>query len=185
MRQAQIDLKTSRAHSIELYDFASIGYLTLNAEDLIIEINLPGAKLFGYQRKTIINWRFADFIGDDCKNQWRQHCLHIRQTGKKHIVELPLYRKDNSIFYAHIDCLSIINNGSAPLMRLILADITEHKQAKEAQSIAATAFETEEGIIVADARKVILRVNKAFTRITGYNAKDAIGQPRLSSIRTA
>lgn len=46
--------------------------------------------------------------------------------------------------------------------------------------VAATAFETQEGMVVTDAHSVILRVNHAFTRITGYTAADAIGQtPRI------
>lgn len=46
--------------------------------------------------------------------------------------------------------------------------------------VAATAFETQEGMVVTDAHSVILRVNHAFTRITGYTAADAIGQtPRM------
>jgi diguanylate cyclase (GGDEF)-like protein/PAS domain S-box-containing protein len=42
--------------------------------------------------------------------------------------------------------------------------------------IAATAFETQEAIIVTDANKMILRVNQAFTRITGYSAEEAKGR---------
>jgi diguanylate cyclase (GGDEF)-like protein/PAS domain S-box-containing protein len=42
--------------------------------------------------------------------------------------------------------------------------------------IAATIFESQEGVFVTDANSVIVRVNKAFTRITGYAAEDVIGQ---------
>lgn len=42
--------------------------------------------------------------------------------------------------------------------------------------IAATAFETQEGILITDLDKRILRVNHAFTRLTGYSADEAIGQ---------
>lgn len=42
--------------------------------------------------------------------------------------------------------------------------------------IAASAFEAQEGMLITDARGVILRVNKAFTVITGYSSEDAIGQ---------
>ena len=46
--------------------------------------------------------------------------------------------------------------------------------------IAATAFESQEGMVVTDANTVILRVNQAFTKITGYSAEEAIGQtPKL------
>ncbi|MCX7192289.1 MAG: PAS domain S-box protein [Proteobacteria bacterium] len=48
--------------------------------------------------------------------------------------------------------------------------------------IAACAFESDEGIIVTNASNVILRVNQAFTAITGYTAEEAIGQtPRMLS----
>ncbi|PRC92803.1 putative bifunctional diguanylate cyclase/phosphodiesterase [Solimicrobium silvestre] len=46
--------------------------------------------------------------------------------------------------------------------------------------IAATAFESQENLIITDANEVILRVNKAFTENTGYSAEEIIGQtPRL------
>lgn len=58
-----------------------------------------------------------------------------------------------------------------------------HRQLQRAQEnlrIAAIAFESQEGILVTDAQGVILRVNRAFTRITGYSAEEAVGQtPKL------
>ena len=58
--------------------------------------------------------------------------------------------------------------------------ITKRKLAEQELSLAATAFEAHVGIIVTDARGVILRVNRALTESTGYSAEDAVGQtPRL------
>jgi len=49
-------------------------------------------------------------------------------------------------------------------------------------TIAGTVFESQEGMMVTDANNVILRVNNAFTDITGYSPEDAIGQtPALLS----
>lgn len=46
--------------------------------------------------------------------------------------------------------------------------------------IAATAFASQESLMITDAKGVILRVNKAFTENTGYTAEEAVGQtPRL------
>jgi len=48
--------------------------------------------------------------------------------------------------------------------------------------IAATAFESQEGIMITDAHNSILRVNRAFTTITGYQASEVIGKnPRILS----
>ena len=62
----------------------------------------------------------------------------------------------------------------------VTRDITARKQAESDLRIAACAFESQEGMMITDARSVILRVNRAFTQITGYTAAEAIGQtPRL------
>ncbi|MBC7860507.1 MAG: EAL domain-containing protein [Burkholderiaceae bacterium] len=58
--------------------------------------------------------------------------------------------------------------------------ITERKLAEQELRLAATAFESDVGIIVTDAQGVILRVNQALVESTGYSAVEAVGQtPRL------
>ncbi len=64
----------------------------------------------------------------------------------------------------------------------IIQDISERKMAETELRVAATAFEAQEGILITDADGVILRVNKSFNHITGYTAREAIGEtPRLLS----
>jgi diguanylate cyclase (GGDEF)-like protein/PAS domain S-box-containing protein len=54
--------------------------------------------------------------------------------------------------------------------------------ANEELRIAATAFESQEGVVVTDADSIILRVNSAFTKITGYSSEEVVGQtPNLFS----
>ena len=50
------------------------------------------------------------------------------------------------------------------------------EKSRAALRIAAVAFETQEGILITDRDKRILRVNRAFTRLTGYSAEEAIGR---------
>ena len=52
----------------------------------------------------------------------------------------------------------------------------EKKRAEDALRIAATAFESQESMIITDTDGVILRVNQAFTETTGYTAEEAVGQ---------
>ncbi|OHC60704.1 MAG: hypothetical protein A2040_00160 [Rhodocyclales bacterium GWA2_65_19] len=71
--------------------------------------------------------------------------------------------------------------GGAPRLLGTLQDITEQKRVEEALELAASVFTTtREGILVTDARGVILTVNPAFTAITGYAPETVVGQtPRL------
>jgi diguanylate cyclase (GGDEF)-like protein/PAS domain S-box-containing protein len=51
-----------------------------------------------------------------------------------------------------------------------------HDALSESQGIAAAAFESSDGIFISDAECVILRVNLAFSGITGYSAEEAVGR---------
>ncbi len=55
----------------------------------------------------------------------------------------------------------------------------EREQANQLR-IAAAAFESQEALMVTDEQGVILKVNQAFSRITGYTAQDMLGKtPRV------
>ena len=61
-------------------------------------------------------------------------------------------------------------------------EIAIRRQQENELRVAATTFESHEAIVVADPNGIILRVNKAFSEITGYSAEEAIGKnPRILS----
>ena len=70
--------------------------------------------------------------------------------------------------------------GLAVKMVGINEDITERLRTEQDLRIAAAAFETQDGMMVTDHASIILRVNRAFTRLTGYSAEEALGKPRRS-----
>ncbi len=56
-------------------------------------------------------------------------------------------------------------------------NITERKEKERELQLAATVLETAtEAVMVTDVRKRIIKVNKAFTEITGYGRDEALGQ---------
>ncbi len=55
------------------------------------------------------------------------------------------------------------------------ASLTELRRSHEELRIAATAFEAEEAMVVTDASQAMLRVNRAFIDITGYEADEVLG----------
>jgi len=60
--------------------------------------------------------------------------------------------------------------------------MNERQQTENDLRIAATAFESQEGILITDAHSNILRVNSAFTQITGFSGKEIVGKnPRMLS----
>ncbi|THF66410.1 EAL domain-containing protein [Pseudothauera nasutitermitis] len=59
-------------------------------------------------------------------------------------------------------------------------DVTARRVAEDTLRLAEAAFETSEAIVITDPEGVILRVNQAFTRITGYPPEEVAGQtPRV------
>ena len=95
----------------------------------------------------------------------------VTRLGQSHHAPpLSIARKKSASYHDEIDVLVLAINRF----------VAERKQSEEALRIAATAFESQQGMAITDARRVILRVNHAFTTITGYGAQDAVWQtPRL------
>ena len=63
-----------------------------------------------------------------------------------------------------------------PAVVCLCRDISERASAEQERRIAAIAFESQQGMIITNAENRILRVNQAFTDISGYSADEAIGQ---------
>ena len=56
------------------------------------------------------------------------------------------------------------------------SELQTRRHTEQQLRIAAAAFESQEGMMITDANGVMVRVNQAFTRLTGYSAEEAIGQ---------
>jgi len=57
----------------------------------------------------------------------------------------------------------------------IVLHLRETKKMESEHRVSATAFESQQGMLITNAEFVILQVNKAFTDVTGYSATEAIG----------
>ena len=176
LRQTQMALEESRDRYVDLYDFAPTGYLTLTDKAFIAEINLTSAALLGEQRNKLLRRRFAHFVSAEDSDRWHQDFLRVARHGEKLRSEIVIQRDDGSRFPAQLIFLRLEKPGAKPVVRISLTDITERKRAEDELRIAAAAFELHEGMMVTDANGVILRVNQAFTRLTGYTAEEAAGK---------
>ncbi len=176
LRQAQVELEESRDLYVDFYDFSPVGYITLNQEAMIDEINLTGATLLGMERSKLMQRPFVSFIAPKNRDRWHLHFLTVLKHDDKKDCELLLQRNDGSSFFAQLHCLRLNSDAKKSAVRMVMADITERKQVEENLRIASVAFESQESMMITDANSVILRVNKAFTESTGYSAEEAVGQ---------
>ncbi len=79
--------------------------------------------------------------------------------------------------------LGLSDSSDLPGVFGVMHDITELLTAQQEMRLAVDVFaNTREGILVTDAQANILKVNDAFTEITGYSAAEVIGcNPRMFS----
>ncbi len=93
--------------------------------------------------------------------------------------EARVYDKDRNVIWIAENARSVrAIDGRILCYEGTVQDITERKRSEESLRLAAAVFETVgEAIVVTDARRVVLAVNAAFERITGWNADEVAGRP--------
>ena len=72
----------------------------------------------------------------------------------------------------------VLVGGSALLLIILIAYFffTRLVNSKKELEIAAMSFEVQDGIMIADERLIVIRINQALTKITGYDAEDLVGK---------
>jgi PAS domain S-box-containing protein len=97
-------------------------------------------------------------------------------------LEKRYVRKDGKIAWVNVN-VSVIRDVTGQPVRTMatVEDITERRQAEEERTQLTTALgQAAESIVITDISGLILYVNPAFERITGYSRREAIGQnPRF------
>jgi diguanylate cyclase (GGDEF)-like protein/PAS domain S-box-containing protein len=98
-------------------------------------------------------------------------------TGQEYRGEEWFFRRSGTLFPVLFTSKPLMDPHGRPQGAVVsFQDISDRKKAEEEQRLAAVAFETQEGIVITDAHSRILRVNNAFTQLTGYTAQEALGQ---------
>ena len=125
LRQSQIDLEKSRDRYVDFYDFSLVGYLTLNHEALIENINLPGAALLGVERSKLSLRRFAAFVAPPDQNLWHQHFLAVLKNDCKQNCQLTLQQADGTLVKVMLICQRLENPDGKSGLRIVLSDTSE------------------------------------------------------------
>jgi len=194
LRRTQEKLLESRDKYHELYDFAPVGYFTLDKKALIQQVNLTGADLLGLQRSKLIDTRFSRFISPDSQDEFYFHCKRIFESGTKQTCDLKLVKRDGTHFDARLDSLLIQAKAAASdQFRMAVTDITERVQAKKVLQDSEEKFRLMFNHMVSGSAlaEVIfdkkgqpydyrfLEVNPAFEGLTGIKRHRIIGKTLL------
>ncbi len=160
--------------------------ITENIEDFIAVLDIRGARIYNTPSYARLFGNVENIKGTDCfKEIHPEDKEHIKDvfsrtvnTGKGEWTEFRFILADGSVRTMESRGSLVFGEGDKePYVVVVSRDVTERKLIELNQRIAAIAFECQEGMIVTDAHRNILRVNQAFTEITGYTADEVMGKP--------
>ncbi len=136
LQQAQIELMESNERYTDLYDFAPVGYLSLDEKGIILEANLTLAKQLGFERGVLIGQVFPNFITQSDRDAFRSHLVRIFKTREPQTFETRLItRKQGSELYASLDSLFVESPQGKKQCRISVTDISDRKSAEEVANI--------------------------------------------------
>jgi PAS domain S-box-containing protein len=198
LRRAQCAIEAMRDRYVDLYEFAPVGYLTLNCNGMITEVNLTGAEMLGEERKKLLNRSFAHFINPKDSDQWDHHFLSVLRRNGRQSCELDIQRSDGSGFYAKVaslksgDSLSSTLSDDSPLsndipsnslqLRIVITDISKikliEKMLWEKNQLLDNIVENIPNMIFLKRASDLSfeMFNKAGENLLGYSRHDLLGK---------
>ena len=118
----------------DLYDFAPVGYFSLDGEGQILEVNLTGAALLGVERSRLVNQRLPRFVAAASQPVFAAFLEQVFAGTEKQVCEAGLAKEDGATFWASLHGTSAISvSGPRKWCRVAVSDISFLKQAEEAQ----------------------------------------------------
>ncbi|MCX7156886.1 MAG: EAL domain-containing protein [Rhodocyclales bacterium] len=176
-------LMASETRLRAVLDGVHTGVITITEQGIVESFNRSAERLFGYSAVEVVGNNVKMLMPVPYKTEHDGYLDNYRRSGIGKVIgrrtDVVAQRKDGSIFHIELGVTETLLNDRKLFVGSV-GDISFRKEAEAELRIAATAFESQEGMVVTDPDGVILRVNRAFTVSTGYPAAEVIGQtPRL------
>jgi len=139
-------------------------------------------KFYGKTMAEIVDHDDATFFDAATVAQLRENDRRVIEHGERVAIEETIPARKNGASVVHFSVKLPLRDQDGTIYALcgISTDITERKRLESTLRIAATAFESQEGMLITDAHTVILRINQSFAEMSGYALEEVIGQtPRM------
>jgi signal transduction histidine kinase/ActR/RegA family two-component response regulator len=111
----------------DLYDFAPVGYLTLDREGIIREANLAGASLLGIARSALINGRFGHFVSAAGRPAFGVFLQKVFESKVRQSCDVALHVEARPPLEVELEAIAF-ESGQA--CRVAVTDITARKRAE-------------------------------------------------------
>ncbi len=173
-------LQDSEQRQRAILENVADGIITSDSRGTILTFNRAAEKIFGYEAKEIVGQNLAMLMPGKLAAMHDELMQRYAETGESGIIgvgrEVTAQRGNGEGFPVEI-AITEMSLGQETHFIGMVSDITERKQAEEQLRLSERVFSSNnEGIVITDERGRILRVNSAFTKITGYEEVEVLGE---------
>jgi PAS domain S-box-containing protein len=140
LRRVQAALEAERARYFHIFDLAPVGYVTLDAEGLIVEANLTAANLLGIEQRQLTGKTLSHFILRDDQDIYYQLRRQLANSGRTQTCEVRMGKTADTAFWVHLSATAVPDPDGGPACRVVLSDISERKQADDALRMSEQEF---------------------------------------------
>jgi PAS domain S-box-containing protein len=131
LRASRMEIERAGARYADLYDFAPVGYLSLNRDGLIVEANLTAANQFGKERSLLLRTPFHLCVVEQDRDAFHLHKEEVFRTGEPQSCEVRLKSARGDDFHARLESMFIEVASGGGLARTSISDITCSKRIEE------------------------------------------------------
>jgi two-component system, cell cycle sensor histidine kinase and response regulator CckA len=128
LQKARAEMEAALEKYTDLYDFAPVGYLTLDREGAIHEANLASASLLGIERSRLVKRRFGLCVAAADRPAFDGFLTRVFESRAKELCEVTLLSEGRPAVEVRIEAAA---TASGRECRAVLEDITERKRAEE------------------------------------------------------
>ena len=171
--QAQLEEREEIFRSIVTR--ANDGIVMIDVETMrFVEVNDAVCRMSGYSREEFERMTLADLQAEFDRAGSAER-LRKSVTMGESVFETRHRHKDGQVYEVRVSNKALQLHGRDHIVAIV-TDISERKQIEAELRIAAIAFESQEGMMITDAEKRLIKVNRAFTTITGYSSEEVLGR---------
>ncbi len=127
LRETQLKLEESHKRYEELFHKAPLGYLTLDEEFTITNINQTGQHMLGME-KSLKGSKFFSLVHPDFQDQFYLCFKGVLKSGKEIKRDIRLQKGHNQWFYARLSCKHYLDEKQKPNIRMTLDDVSLEKK---------------------------------------------------------